>query len=294
METNVIHNCNCIDGMRGLPDGSVDMCITSPPYYNLRNYKDHSEQLGMEKTPADFIESLCQVFDEVQRVLKPEGVCWVNIGDTYKNKGLLQIPSRFEVAMTDRGWILRNEIIWSKPNPQPISAKDRFWTNHEKFFMFVKNKKYYFDQPRLPQKEVSIKRAFAKNHMDKRKDANTNDKEGFSLSSNNQDKHYEKLRERILAGEVPTRPKFTVWDIASKSYRGAHFAVYPPELLIDPITSSSPEGGVVLDPFMGSGTTAEVAASLNRQYIGYEINEEYINISQQRLGNYQVFFGKKD
>ena len=271
--------------MKQLPEGSIDMCVTSPPYYNLRSYTDDFKQLGMEPTPAEYIENLCLIFDEVYRTLKPEGVCWVNIGDTYKNKGLLQIPSRFEIAMSDRGWILRNEIIWSKPNPQPMSARDRFWTNHEKLFMFVKKKKYYFDQPRVPQKEISIKRAFSKNNLAERKDQGKNDKDGFALSSESQDKHYEKMRERIMAGEVPTRPKFTVWDISTRSYKGAHFAVFPPELIIDPIQSSCPVGGIVLDPFMGSGTTAKVALSLDRKYIGYEIQDDYIKISDERISS---------
>jgi len=287
METNVIHLGNCVERMQELPEGSVDMCITSPPYFNLRTYKDHEDQIGVEATPQEFVENLCNVFDQVKRVLKPEGVCWVNIGDTYKNKGLLQVPSRFEIEMTNRGWILRNEIIWSKPNPQPTSSKDRFWTNHEKVYMFVKNKKYYFDQPRVPQKEISIKRAFSKNHMDKRKDKGTSDKEGFSLSSENQEAHYVKMRERILAGEIPTRPKFTVWDITQKGYSGAHFAIYPVELLIDPIKSSCPEGGIVLDPFMGSGTTAVASLMHDRQYIGYDINQEYIDIANVRINDFK-------
>lgn len=295
METNIIHLRDNIEGMQELPSESVDMCITSPPYYNQRDYKNQ-KQLGMEGTVSLFVENLCNVFDEVKRVLKKEGVCWVNIGDTYHNKVLLQVPSRFEIEMSKRGWKLRNEIIWSKPNPQPISSKDRFWTNHEKLFMFVKDtKKYYFDQPRVPQAEISIRRMFSNNNIDKRKDKATTEKEGFALSSQNQDKHYKQMREKsgikkgfdyeelIKSGMCPTRPKFTVWDISTKGYKGAHFAVYPPDLIIDPIISSSPPGGIVLDPFMGSGTTAIVALENDRKYLGYEISEDYLNLANERI-----------
>jgi len=295
METNIIHLGDNIEGMQKLPSESVDMCITSPPYYNQRDYKKQ-KQLGMEGTVSLFVENLCNVFDEVKRVLKKEGVCWVNIGDTYHNKTLLQVPSRFEIEMSKRGWKLRNEIIWSKPNPQPISSKDRFWTNHEKLFMFVKDtKKYYFDQPRVPQAEISIRRMFSKNNIDKRKDKATTEKEGFALSSQNQDKHYKQMREKsgiqkgfdyeelIKSGKCPTRPKFTVWDISTKGYKGAHFAVYPPDLIKDPIVSSSPPDGIVLDPFMGSGTTAIVALENDRRYLGYELNEDYLNLANERI-----------
>jgi DNA modification methylase len=295
LEINKIHNEECLSGLKKLADDSVDMCVTSPPYYNLRDYKN-IKQIGIENSVDGFVSNLCDIFDEVKRVLKNEGVCWVNIGDTYRNKALLQVPSRFELEMVKRGWHLRNEIIWSKPNPQPISSKDRFWTNHEKFFMFVKNpKKYYFDQPRVPQAEISIRRMFSKNHVDKRKDKDTTEKEGFALSSKNQDNHYARMRENlniskdfnyeelIKSGNVPTRPKFTVWDISSKGYKGAHFAVYPEELISDPITSSCPIGGIVLDPFCGSGTSAIVALKNERNFIGFEINEEYLELANTRI-----------
>ena len=295
MEINVIHNCECLEGMSKLPEKTIDMCITSPPYFNLRDYKS-DKQIGTEKKAEQYIENLCNIFDGVKRALKDEGVCWVNIGDTYKNKCLLQIPSRFEIEMVKRGWSLRNEIIWSKPNPQPMSSKDRFWTSHEKLFMFVKNpKKYYFDQPRVPQAEISIRRMFSKNNTEKRKDNLAGDKEGFSLSGTRQDDHYRQMRENmgiekdfdydelVRSGKAPTRPKFTVWDIATKSYRGAHFAVYPEELIEDPILSSCPESGIVLDPFMGSGTTALVSLKNDRNFVGFELNDEYCKLANERI-----------
>ena len=297
LETNIIHVGDNIFHLTNIPDASVDMCVTSPPYYNLRDYKN-SSQIGAENTVNDFVENLCKVFDEVKRILKPTGSCWVNIGDTYDKKRLLQVPSRFEIAMCDRGWHLRNEIIWSKPNPQPISSKDRFWGNHEKFFWFVKDvKKYYFNRDPIlvPQAEISIRRMFSKNNMDKRKDFNASDKEGFGISSSNQDKHYARMREEmgidkefnyeelVKSGKCPTRPEFDTWDIPSVTYKGAHFAVYPPELIEKPILSCCPEQGIVIDPFMGSGTTGEVAKLNNRRYIGLELNTEYAILANERI-----------
>ena len=297
LETNIIHVGDNIFHLTNIPDNSVDMCVTSPPYYNLRDYKN-SGQIGAENTVKDFVENLCKVFDEIHRILKPTGSCWVNIGDTYDKKRLLQVPSRFEIAMCDRGWHLRNEIIWSKPNPQPISSKDRFWGNHEKFFWFVKDvKKYYFNRDAIlvPQAEISIRRMFSKNNMSKRKDFNASDKEGFAISSNSQDKHYARMREEmgidrefnyeelIKSGKCPTRPEFDTWNVPSVTYKGAHFAVYPPELIEKPILSCCPEQGIVIDPFMGSGTTGEVAKLNNRRYIGLELNPEYAILANERI-----------
>ena len=297
LETNIIHVGDNLFHLTNIPDNSVDMCVTSPPYYNLRDYKN-SGQIGAENTVKDFVENLCKVFDEIHRILKPTGSCWVNIGDTYDKKRLLQVPSRFEIAMCDRGWHLRNEIIWSKPNPQPISSKDRFWGNHEKFFWFVKDvKKYYFNRDAIlvPQAEISIRRMFSKNNMDKRKDFNASSKEGFAISSNSQDKHYARMREEmgidkefnyeelIKSGKCPTRPEFDTWNVPSVTYKGAHFAVYPPELIEKPILSCCPEQGIVIDPFMGSGTTGEVAKLNNRKYIGLELNPEYAILANERI-----------
>jgi DNA modification methylase len=284
MELNKIYKGNSVDILMTLPDNSIDMCITSPPYYGLRNYESGSAEIGREDSHIDYIKSLVDVFSEVRRVLKDSGSCWVNIGDTYNGKGLMQIPSRLEIALTDSGWILRNEIIWNKPNPQPAPIKDRFVVSHEKMFFMTKTKEYYFKQPRIPQKEISIRRAFSNNNMDERKDNKRGDKSGFALSSVNQDKTYEKLRKEILDGKVPTTPMRTVWDVATKSLRGQqHFAVYPEELIIQPIEACCPDEGIVLDPFMGSGTTGVVAKILGKHFIGTELNGEYIESAYNRI-----------
>ena len=295
---NEIYVGNNVDVLKTFEDESVDMCITSPPYYNLRDY-ENSGQIGAEASVDLFVSNLCKVFDEVHRVLKPTGSCWVNIGDTYDKKKLSQVPSRFEIAMSDRGWYLRNEIIWNKPNPQPMSVKDKFWPNHEKIFWFVKKLKgYYFDRAPIlvPQAEVSLKRMFCSNNLDKRKDVEATEKEGFSLTSKNQKEYFEKMRESldfdkdfnyqqlIDSGKCPSRPMFTVWDISSHSkYKGAHFAVYPPELIKVPILATCPPEGIVLDPFVGSGTTCIVAKESNRNYVGIDISEDYAQLARDRI-----------
>ena len=297
MQTNIIHVGDNITNLKNLDDSSVDLCVTSPPYYNLRDYQN-AGQIGVENTVDDYVENLCKVFDEVYRVLKPTGSCWVNIADTYDKKRLLQVPSRFEIAMSDRKWYLRNEVIWNKPNPQPISSKDRFWSNHEKFFWFVKDvKKYYFNREPMmvPQAEISIRRIFSNNNIKKRKDANTSQKEGFAISSTSQDKHYARMREEmniekdfnyeelVASGKCPMRPEFTVWNVSSTTYNGAHFAVYPPDLIEKPIKTCCPDDGIVIDPFMGSGTTGEVAVNSNKKYIGFELNPDYAALAEKRI-----------
>lgn len=297
MQTNLIHVGDNITNLKNLADSSVDLCVTSPPYYNLRDYQN-AGQIGVENTVDDYVENLCKVFDEVYRVLKPTGSCWVNIADTYDKKRLLQVPSRFEIAMSDRKWYLRNEVIWNKPNPQPISSKDRFWSNHEKFFWFVKDvKKYYFNREPMmvPQAEISIRRMFSNNNIKKRKDANTSQKEGFAISSTSQDKHYARMREEmniekdfnyeelVASGKCPMRPEFTVWNVSSTTYNGAHFAVYPPDLIEKPIKTCCPDDGIVIDPFMGSGTTGEVAVNSNKKYIGFELNPDYAALAEKRI-----------
>ena len=385
LEVNKVYVGNCLDVLKTFPDESLDMCLTSPPYWGLRDYgtegqiwggdpdcehdfksstrKLHSGswgekdnvlphfknatelnwevedkicskcgawkgELGLEPTPEMFIDHLCDIFDEIKRCLRPHGTCWVNLGDTYANTGygkgsgnmqhknvkgamapkvkcnlpqkcLVQIPSRFAIEMTNRGWILRNEIIWHKPSCLPSPATDRFTVDFEKMFFFTKNKKYYFKQQIETTKDLL------------------------------------------------QRNKRAVWSVNTASFKDAHFAVYPPELIETPIDSSCPEfidkitgeprvrdvekitmerhqlptdnpnyrperydgkyvqgqrfamyedkgytdgrdddefrPGVVLDPFFGSGTTAEVAMKQGKDWVGIELNEDFEKISQKRL-----------
>ncbi|MEK6883305.1 MAG: site-specific DNA-methyltransferase, partial [Nanoarchaeota archaeon] len=245
---------------------------------------------------------LCDIFDEVKRVLKKEGTCWVNMGDVYnsggnyrkdgssgrgykynrtefgrvkmdkrlqrlEDKALCQIPSRFAIEMSNRGWILRNEIIWHKPNCMPSSVEDRFSVDFEKLYFFVKNKKYYFEQ----QFEKSI-------WADKDKRAINGPSSGGKATSGNYS-----INKGGAFRKDGLRNKRSVWTINTKPFAEAHFATYPEKLCLTPIKAGCPEGGVVLDPFMGSGTTALVAKKLSRKYLGIELNPEYIKIAEQRL-----------
>jgi DNA modification methylase len=296
--------------LQRLTSESVDCVVTSPPYWALRDYGVRG-QLGLEPTFHEYLERLCAVFDEVRRVLKPAGTCWVNMGDTYASptkgsggsappgdgiydrlkrrsgfrvlklkpglppKTLCQIPSRFAVAMTERGWILRNEIIWWKPNCMPQSAKDRFTVDFEKIFFFVKSRQYYFRQQFEPVKdrERLSRRLF--NQTSKRKRVY-----GDKYVSAINPRSAEASRLRILRHG---RNKRSVWRISPRPFRGGHFAVYPPELVETPIKAGCPKGGVVLDPFMGSGTTAVVARQLGRRFIGIELNRDYVRLARKRL-----------
>ena len=262
---------DCRDTLKQF-DEKARMCVTSPPYYGLRDYGGEDSQIGQEQTPEEFIKQLVNVFKEVKNVLTDDGTCWVNIGDSYynyrpgrgqglvkqtvsntkqdlpdmcprrgnkleglKEKDLIGIPWMFAFAMRADGWYLRQDIIWHKPNPMPESVRDRCTKAHEYMFLFSKSQNYYFD---------------------------------------------------VDAIKEPTRRKRSVWTITNKPYRGAHFAVYPPDLIEPCIKAGSEKGDIVLDPFMGSGTTAMVAKSLGRDYIGCELHEDYGNLIQKRVKEY--------
>ena len=285
--------------LKTLKNESIDCVVTSPPYWALRNYGVVG-QLGLEPTFQEYIIKLCDIFDEVKRVLKKEGTCFVNLGDTYggsgdkgdwedpkdKNrngqrksvnksatqKSLCQIPSRFAIEMCNRGWILRNKIIWHKPNVMPSSVKDRFTVDYEEIFFFTKNKNYYFEQQFEPLSQVSIDRV---RYGWKSKKANASVMNGKGID-------VEKMGERFA--NEKGRNKRTVWKIPTSSSRYSHVAMFP-EALIEPmIKAGCPTGGVVLDIFMGAGTTAVVAKKNNRNYLGIELNPEYIKIAEERIG----------
>ncbi len=284
---------------------SARMCVTSPPYYGLRDYGGEQYQLGQEQTPEKFIENLVNVFKEVKNVLTDDGTCWVNLGDSYynyrpgkgqtypkqsvsktnqdlpessakrgtklkglKEKDLIGIPWMFAFAMRADGWYLRQDIIWHKPNPMPESVRDRCTKAHEYIFLFSKNKKYFYDNEAIkePAKDWGTRdRTNGKYHN-----------EGTGLQPHSGlTKSYEK------------RNKRSVWSVTKKPYKGAHFATYPAELIEPCILAGSEQGDIVLDPFMGSGTTAAVAKSLGRNYIGCELHEEYGDLIQKRIDEYE-------
>ena len=304
MKIDKIYNGEALEVMKEFPDESIDCCITSPPYWGLRDYGNEN-QLGLEKDFKEYINKLCNIFDEVKRVLKKEGTCWVNLGDTYGGSGkgaggqseknskeawrfenapklngfdkcLCQIPSRFAIEMTDRGWILRNEIIWYKPNCMPASVEDRFTVDFEKMFFFVKNKKYYFEQ----QFDKSIDK------QNRILTDNAEWKTSFIKQGKYSTGRLENWRDKEYGCPKDGRNKRTVWKIETQPYAEAHFAVFPQKLIETPIKAGCPENGIVLDPFMGSGTTGIVAKKQGRKYIGIELNADYIKLANKRIYNY--------
>jgi len=258
---------DAVTRLRELSDSSVRTCVTSPPYWGLRDYGNDG-QLGLESTPQEFVENLCQVFDEVRRVLADDGTLWVNLGDTYADKSLAGIPWRFAFAMQDRGWYLRQDIIWAKPNPMPESVTDRCTKSHEYVFLLTKNPTYYFDHEAI--KEPAI-------HANDRRNGKGRHTYTGKRAEN------DGLVQQSFVTVNDTRNKRSVWTVTTKGYKEAHFAVYPTELIEPCVKAGSAVGDTVLDPFSGSGTTGEVALKLGRNYVGCELNPDYAKLSEKRI-----------
>lgn len=326
IEKNTIINGNSLEVLKSLPDNSIDCCVTSPPYYALRDYGCDG-QIGLEETPEKYIESLCDVFSEVRRVLTPKGTLWLNIGDSYngnkvgntevvknkkvsesndfhkklwggaKPKDLIGIPWMLAFALRSQSWYLRQDIIWHKPNPMPESVTDRCTKSHEYIFLMSKSQKYYFDYEAIQEEATSSDkpRVFGANNQ---KGTLRNDI-GRVYKPRTKNCQYDGQRpnsmhlkrEAGMSDEVyPVRNKRDVWQVNTKPCKEAHFATYPFELIKPCILAGCPENGIVLDPFMGSGTTAIVARSLNRNYLGVELNPEYIKIAHKRLDKHLGMF----
>jgi len=284
-------------------DEKARMCVTSPPYYGLRDYGGEDSQIGQEKSPEEFIDELVKVFREVRNVLTDDGTCWVNLGDSYynyrpgsqayvkqtvsktnqdlpesspkrgtkleglKEKDLIGIPWMFAFAMRADGWHLRQDIIWHKPNPMPESVRDRCTKAHEYIFLFSKQKRYFYDNEAIKEPAT---------------DWGTRDRSKGKYKVND----YGQTPHSGLTKSYEKKNKRSVWSVTKKPYKGAHFATYPPDLIEPCIKAGSEVGDIVLDPFMGSGTTAAVAKSLGRDYIGCELHEEYGNLIKQRVEEY--------
>jgi DNA modification methylase len=300
---NKIEFGDCRETMRRWKEQGIkaQTCVTSPPYFGLRDY-GHDGQIGLEETPEDYIKSMVEVFKCVWDVLEDDGTLWLNIGDSYynyrpgqgqrqgkqsiasqkfseveicpkrglkldglKEKDLIGIPWMLAFALRADGWYLRQDIIWHKPNPMPESVQDRCTKAHEYIFLLSKSHKYYYDHESIkdPVKQDwgTRDRADGKYHN-----------EGSGLPPHGGlEKSYEMANKR------------SVWTVNTKPYAGAHFAVFPTELIEPCILAGAPAGGVVLDPFMGSGTTAQVAQDLGRQYLGCELNPNYKFLQDQRI-----------
>jgi DNA modification methylase len=302
---NQIHNEPCLDTLKKMPNDFLDCVISSPPYWQLRDY-GYDGQWGLEPTFQEFLEHLWQMMDEIYRVLKPGGSCWINLGDTYArgsrkkdstndslrntiniiepktspeyqglDKCLLLIPHRFAIGCIDRGWIIRNDIIWAKRNGMPESVNDRFAKKHEYIFFMVKSKKYYFDLDAIRDEHKWAK--------DKRNDGKRHEYKDGVKSKNNEYLATNAVSFNPLGKNPGSVSDF--WDITTKPSKNIHYASYNTELITKPILAGCPEDGLIYDPFMGSGTTAIHAIMNNRNYIGSEMSKEYLEIANKRISD---------
>lgn len=265
-----------------LPSSIADVIVTSPPYFGQRDY-NHKNQLGSEKMPEEYVARLVETFAECRRVLKSTGTLWVNLGDKYLGGQLLGMPWRVALALQSSGWILRSDIIWHKSNAMPSSVKNRPTTDHEYIFMLSQSLNYYFDGDAIREPHVTFSEKSrmmgGRNHFGKRDGTPEQGKNGGY--SNLHDARWDQ------AFHPKGRMKRTVWEIALSKFPEAHFAVYPEKLVEPCILAGSPVGGLVIDPFLGSGTTAVVALRLNRDFIGIDCNEGYCDIAKRRIAAVQ-------
>ena len=281
-------------------DEKARVCVTSPPYYGLRDYGGENNQIGQEQTPEEYVEEMVKVFRLVRDNLTDDGTLWLNIGDSYynyrsdgnypkqtvsktrqdlptktpvrgnklegyKSKDLIGIPWLLAFALRKDGWYLRQDIIWHKPNPMPESVKDRCTKAHEYIFLLSKSKNYYYNNEAIKE---PVKQDWGTRDRTNGKYHN----EGTGLQPHSG-----------LTKSYTKKNKRSVWSVTKKPYKGAHFATFPPELIEPCIKAGSEVGDIILDPFMGSGTTAMVAKMLDRYYIGCELHEDYGNLIQERV-----------
>lgn len=279
--------------LRLLPAACCSTCVTSPPYYGLRNY-GAAGQLGNEPTPDEYTRRLVEVFREVRRVLKDDGTLWLNIGDSYatkeaaggvKRKDLNGIPWLLALALRSDGWYLRSDIIWHKPNTMPESAKDRPTRAHEYIFLLSKSPDYFYNAEAIREPAAGFP---GSQNPNARRRGNTKTFRGGNAYTHDQAAENSASVERKSHGLVPNetgkRNRRTVWTIATRPYKGAHFATFPEELARPCVLAGSRPGDTVLDPFCGSGTTGAVVIQEGRDFIGIDINPEYIKLSEQRIG----------
>ena len=311
METDRIYCGDALTVLKTLPDSSVNCCVTSPPYYALRDYGVDG-QIGREETPALYVERLTSIFREVRRVLTPDGTLWLNIADTYAGKGnqgdsldpkypngrtgqavalngkvegckakdMIGIPWLLAFALRADGWYLRSDIIWQKANPMPESCKDRPSRCYEHVFLLTKSRSYYYDA-------LAIAEPMAPSSIARYKRGRISGKYAEEIPGQNKVQGHNQTRSGgyYEDGAVPTvRNKRDVWQINPFPYKGGHFAAFPPKLVETCLLAGCPQDGIVLDPFLGSGTTAAVAKQMGRHYIGIELNPDYCALAEQRIG----------
>jgi len=282
-----LHHGPATEILYQLPERFIRTCVTSPPYYGLRTYTDSDKEIGREDSVGAYVQSIRNTLRSVRRVLTDDGTIWLVMGDVYKNKCLQGVPWRVAFALIDDGWVLRNDVIWHKPNCVPESVTDRLTRSHEYIFFFAKSRRYFFDQDaiREPLAESSIGRrerylrAIAKYGTPERDDSK-------HLADGVDQSH---AYAGMALGRSPNaynlkgRNKRTVWEVGLTHYKGNHFATFPEKLVESCILAASQENDTVLDPFSGTATTGVVALRLRRNYIGIDINEEYLKQSEHRL-----------
>ena len=298
---NKIHYGDVRETLPQLWQYKAQMCVTSPPYYGLRDYGGEENQVGQEETPEEYINNMVEIFRLVRDNLMDDGTLWLNIGDSYynyrpgkgqsypkqsvsktkqdlpdkcnkrgnkleglKEKDLIGIPWMLAFALRQDGWYLRQDIIWHKPNPMPESVRDRCTKSHEYIFLFSKSKKYFYDNEAIKEdaKDWGVRNRVNGKYHNK----------GTGLQPHTG-----------LTKSYPKKNKRSVWSVTNKPYKGAHFAVFPPDLISPCILAGSRVGDLVLDPFMGSGTTAMVSKQLGRDYLGCELHSDYSELAEKRI-----------
>ncbi len=277
---NQIYCGDALTVLRSFAAESIDAIVTSPPYYQQRNYVD-SSQIGQEATPDDYVRRLVDVFRAARGSLKAAGTLWVVLGDKYLEKQLLGMPWRVALALQADGWILRSDIIWHKPNAMPSPVRNRPTTDHEYVFFLTKSDDYYYDVDAIREPHVTFSEKSrmkgGRNHFFRRNSTPESGKNGGQANLHN--------GRWDQAFHPKGRNKRTVWSIPLSKFREAHFAVFPETLVETCVLAGCPAGGIVLDPFMGSGTTAVVARRLNRDFVGIDCNPAYVQMAQRRLAN---------
>lgn len=262
---------DCADSLRRMMPASVHTCITSPPYFGLRDY-GHAGQIGQESSPEEYIARLVGVFREVRRVLRPDGTLWLNLGDSYaRDKNRLLMPPRVALALQADGWILRDEVIWHKPRTTPSPVKDRTVAAHETIYLFARSRSYHFDYLAIEEPSKypgAVRKAGRAFHGLAKVDPNAARKRPSAA-------HEITVR--------ATRRKRSVWSVSPSPYKAAHFAIFPPDLIEPCVLAGCPPGGTVLDPFGGSGTTAGVALANGRKARLCEISPDYVSLITDRV-----------
>jgi site-specific DNA-methyltransferase (adenine-specific) len=270
---------------RSLPSSYVQCIVTSPPYFGHREYSDNEElvqmEFGREEDLSAYVRKLVFLFEELHRVLRDDGTLWLNLGDTYRKEQLLGIPWRVALGLQDAGWILRSEIIWNKPNAMPSSVKNRPTTAHEHIFLFAKSNNYFYNADAVREPHVTFtpdsRMRGGRNHFGKRNSTpeNGKNKDNPNLHNSRWDQAFHPLG----------RNKRTVWDIPLGKFRDTHFAVFPEVLVRNCILAGTSENDLVLDPFIGSGTTAYVAKKLGRHFLGIELVPRYAEMTMRRVAS---------